>query len=125
MAFNIFWRYVICAEFLFTISTYAKNARISKDKTMIVLFSLLYFFRGSINYRTDLTTIKIIDRFLITKKYKLCVPNHKLRTNNYLITHLNNFSFPLNGGYLIAGSNQVGVFITDFLWLKVSNEYLP
>ena len=34
---------------------------------------------------------------------------------NYLITHLNNFNFPLNGGYLISGSNQAGVFMTAFL----------
>jgi hypothetical protein len=33
----------------------------------------------------------------------------------YLITFLNNFSLPLNGGYFIAGSNQVGVFIIAFL----------
>ena len=42
-----------------------------------------------------------------------------------LITILNNFIFPLNGGYFIAGSNQVGVFIIAFLWLNVSKEYLP
>lgn len=39
--------------------------------------------------------------------------------------HLNNLSLPFNGGYLIAGSNQVGVFMMDFLWLKVSNEKRP
>ncbi len=33
----------------------------------------------------------------------------------YLITHLNNFNLPLNGGYFTSGSNQVGVFITAFL----------
>ena len=32
----------------------------------------------------------------------------------YLITHLNNFNLPLNGGYFTSGSNQVGVFITAF-----------
>ena len=39
-----------------------------------------------------------------------------LRVKNKLppqpITFLNNPSFPLNGGYFIEGSNQVGVFIT-------------
>ena len=39
--------------------------------------------------------------------------------------HLTNFNFPLNGGYFIEGSNQVGVFIIAFLWLNVSNEYFP
>ena len=43
-----------------------------------------------------------------TGDYMLYSPTH-------LITHLNNFNFPLNGGYLIEGSNQVGVFITAFL----------
>ena len=39
----------------------------------------------------------------------------RAQSNDYRITHLNNFSFPLNGGYFIAGSNQVGVFIIAFL----------
>lgn len=38
---------------------------------------------------------------------------------------MNNFNFPLNGGYFIEGSNQVGVFMTAFLWLNVSKLYLP
>lgn len=38
---------------------------------------------------------------------------------------LNNFNLPFNGGYLMDGSNQVGVCITAFLWLNVSKEYLP
>ena len=48
-----------------------------------------------------------------------------LFVGTYLITHLNNFNLPLKGGYLISGSNQVGVFMIAFLWLKASKEYLP
>ena len=43
----------------------------------------------------------------------------------YLITFLNSQSFPLKGGYLTLGSNQVGLFITAFRWLNVSKEFLP
>jgi hypothetical protein len=32
----------------------------------------------------------------------------------HLTNHFNNFNFPFNGGYLTAGSNQLGVFITAF-----------
>jgi hypothetical protein len=37
------------------------------------------------------------------------------RERYYPIIHFNNFNLPVNGGYFTAGSNQVGVFITDFL----------
>ena len=64
------------------------------------------------------------------KNFVASVPHLMIRSGvflqeDYLITHLNNFNFPLNGGYFTAGSNQVGVFIMAFLWLKVSKEYLP
>jgi hypothetical protein len=43
----------------------------------------------------------------------------------YLMSHLNNLSLPENGGCLTEGSNQVGVRITAFMWLKRSNPNLP
>ena len=55
----------------------------------------------------------------------LLVPPSGGGGGSYLINHFNNFSLPLNGGYFIAGSNQVGDFNIAFLWLKVSKEYLP
>jgi len=58
---------------------------------------------------------KITFTIIPHKKLMLINKNRKCRTQNYLITHLNNLSFPLNGGYFIDGSNQVGVFITAFL----------
>ena len=38
---------------------------------------------------------------------------------------LNKPNLPLKGGYLMAGSNQVGVFITALRCEKVSKEFLP
>jgi len=43
----------------------------------------------------------------------------------HLTNHFNNFNFPFNGGYLTAGSNQVGVFITAFLCVNKSKLCLP
>ena len=43
----------------------------------------------------------------------------------YFINILNHFIFPLNGGYLIFGSNQYGVFITGLACVNTSNEYFP
>ena len=43
----------------------------------------------------------------------------------YLISILNNFNLPLKLGYLIAGSNHTGVFITGFKRVKVLNVYFP
>ena len=43
----------------------------------------------------------------------------------YLISHLNNRNFPLKLGYLMAGSNQQGVFNTGFCRVKVSKVNLP
>jgi hypothetical protein len=64
----------------------------------------------TINTRLSFLTIGFV---AITMK--LSIPTYNSPFLTYLITHLNNFNFPLNGGYFIAGSNQVGVFITAFL----------
>ena len=93
MAFNTFCLAVICFEFLFTITTYILNEMNNNNKASKVLFKSRYLFFP-------------LMRKPVTKNDELI---------NYLITHLNNFIFPLNGGYFTEGSNQVGVFITAFL----------
>jgi len=60
---------------------------------------------------------------LFNGEYDYCLM--PVNERSYLIKNLNNFIFPFNGGYLNAGSNQLGVCITGFERVKVLKVCFP